>query len=845
MTQEQLPVPRKIYNRRKKGADGDRGNVLATRIVSPRGVELSPPEFEGRHTRYTRFSTEGQKERYSTMYQLDGLDDYAEDNGIVYSVTFSDVAEPGSTADRLQMIALLEDCSRHPGTTVVVLHMSRWAREFEIFQQLGKELRLRRCSLLVAMIGHVGSDEQAKEALASQLDYHNRQKDMTNGKATAIIDGRWVAAFSFGYYRGIDQKLYPDPDHAKVVKRIFNESAAGSEFSEIAAGLNHDGIATPAVSMTRKMIGIPLWTAGKVRDLVKKTCYKGEASQSVRIHPWEKGASPLGKQVTRYTLKYDEQRLVSDEVWEKAQAKPKHPKVGNGLPFNYLLVSKIMCPYCGLPFVIQIDGDRNGAHCRHIRKDIECPRVGYDYGVIEGLAWQLLREASGNARTSFTDSLRGELERFHAGLGHERRVAEEVILQLDRELDAAVRPSGNSLFEMRVLANLNLQELELKAKREALPPAVPAFEGFYERYMIDIGAVLDEIGNDLPFKPAGDAGVGLIKVATKAFKRVTLRLHDDGRGDVTFLLSGEPWGVAGFEFERTYTKVPVFLSNASRPYTEEAFAEDVRVGLLLPDAAMMQEMRRFTEFWRLFSTDRVDIVHCLRLATKYQWKKKYAFHQFGFKFTLINRLNTYLATDEGRELRKNLNEGLGLKAVYEGNYDKAGHIRTMRERLIVSKHPILRLPVLDPAWTGDPVTAGMWNALVADGLATHDGAFKGGKISDLRYFRTLMKVIRRNGRQDPLEEGEGSVSRLRELIRLLDRGLIKDVTISLLQHSGIEDIPHKAEVPVIADRSLNYVNPKPRSARPAKPEKQEANDAASRRPRANSSGMGQQSSTSP
>lgn len=807
-----LPVARKPIRRRVKTV------LEAPRLLSKQTWHMfdaaaagPKPTHAGRFIRYTRFSTEGQKKKHSTQIQLRDLDAFAEEQGIVYAQTYSDEAQRGATANREQLSKALNDCERHPGTTVAVSYMSRWAREYDIWKELDTELAIRGCRLLITEIGDVGRDAQAEAALKSQINYHELIEDMRNGRAVAIQEGRWICHIPYGYYKGVDDRLHPEPKLMKIIQKIFKWRAQKKEFKDIASMLNRAKIASPAVEMNRKNKGIPLWSEGKVRTLIKKDCYKGIGRQSVSIHPWEKGGSPLGNIKVEYALDAPTMRMVSDEEWAAAQANGK-PNPDAGKPFAYLLSSLIMCPYCRLPLFCSFEPqrDRYGAYCRHLAVDVECPKVGYDYAVLEALGWNLMREASGRAHTAFTDELRAEFLRHHQRRENQRIVALVKIEALETYLNEVAEPKPRTPFEQRSLDLYNKKEAELTELKSTLPAEVEDFAAYFERHATPIGQALDLMDASVPFKPRTKEGMELLKVAVKAIKRVTIVPHPNGRGDVTFTLAGKAWGFDGVDVERTFRDVPIYIANKTLPFTHEAFDQDLKKGELRPDKTLLNSLRQFSDFWRLFPAERERIVHSLRLASKYQWRKGKSFLAFGFKTTLVNRLNRYLTSEEGYVFRKFLNDQLGLAPVNEGNFGKSGKIRTMRERLIISKHPILRLKVLDPSETTEPVTDSMWNAFVEAGLAHPDGSLRGGKSSDRRYLGTLLKVIRRNGRQEPLLEGEGSTSRLREIIRLLDsRGLVGPLTVAMLAEAGVQDLPAAEDVPLIADRTLNYVNRRP------------------------------------
>lgn len=82
----------------------------------------------------------------------------------------------------------------------------------------------------------------------------------------------------YGYHLNADYQLEVDDETSPVVKRIFEECAAGKDIKQIAAGLREDGILCPIAKRgTNVKVEDPYkWTSYGVKRIIRNTAYYGQ-----------------------------------------------------------------------------------------------------------------------------------------------------------------------------------------------------------------------------------------------------------------------------------------------------------------------------------------------------------------------------------------------------------------------------------------------------------------------------------------------------------------------------------------------------------------------------------------
>jgi site-specific DNA recombinase len=193
-----------------------------------------------------------------------------------------------------------------------------------------------------------------------------------------------------GYDRVLGTEISKDPHQAEVVHRIFQMRAQGMGYRAISKQLNSEG--TPSPRFALKGHGDPTWSLGTLVTIVKQKKYRGcwiWNENEYRRVPGQRKKRRIPKPKSEWVVvQREDLRIVSDELWEKAQADPcKYPKLhpfkrprnldhpeldGRG---KFLLSGLLKCAVCGSNLIAMSSKKESAFVCnRHwSRGSTACP----------------------------------------------------------------------------------------------------------------------------------------------------------------------------------------------------------------------------------------------------------------------------------------------------------------------------------------------------------------------------------------------------------------------------------------------------------------------------------------
>ena len=229
---------------------------------------------------YARVSSDRQDVDLSVAAQLRALRDHARKNGYIVAREYVDEAESGRIADRPEFRKMIDAASKTnaPFQEILVWKFSRFTRKRE--HAVAFKSMLRRKGVRVVSITEQADDTPTGKLLEGIIESvdefysENLAQEVTRGMREAASRGFWVASRTpYGYNRVMVQDgakkrptLEPDPDAARVVKRIFDLAEAGTGMLKIAQALNDEGIASPAGK---------LWSKNGIHFILRNEVYTG------------------------------------------------------------------------------------------------------------------------------------------------------------------------------------------------------------------------------------------------------------------------------------------------------------------------------------------------------------------------------------------------------------------------------------------------------------------------------------------------------------------------------------------------------------------------------------------
>ncbi len=246
-----------------------------------------------------------QDESVSLAFQERRIRDYCERNGMEVVGVYSDIDVSGNIEARDGLDAMLARCAAGGIDVVAIYNISRLARDTYLFLKITRELTNRKIDLVSA------SESMEDRTVVTVLSaFAERERTtLSNNVAYAIREqarrGLMTQPPPWGYERR-DGEIVVDPVPAAIVRRIFDQYAAGKTSGEIMDELHQRGITSPH--------GAPRWQRSSITRLLRNRAYVGEIEIS-------ETRDPVGRIRPGLVTQGSHEPLVSRETWEAVQAR--------------------------------------------------------------------------------------------------------------------------------------------------------------------------------------------------------------------------------------------------------------------------------------------------------------------------------------------------------------------------------------------------------------------------------------------------------------------------------------------------------------------------------------------
>jgi len=454
---------------------------------------------------YTRFSTDKQTP-ISAEDQIRKCREFSNARGwtLLEHHLYADEAISGAGSDRDGLNRLLAAAKSlpRPFDAVLVDDTSRLSRNVGDAARIREQLGFVGVRIIAVSQGIDSQDEQAEvlfdvHALVDTLYIKELGKKTHRGLEGLALRGFHTGGNCYGYRNvrvegGV--RLEVNECEATIVRRVFEMAASGSSLKKIAKTLNQERISPPRPRAKKKD---STWCPTAIHAMLRREMYGGRViwnrSRFVKSPGTNKRISRPRPRSEWRVIERPELRIVSDELWERVQARLAWTKriygqqTRNGLlnraaSSQYLLSGIVKCAVCGGNLVITSGRSRRGHRrygCSHhfyrgtctnglqIRKDwLEAKLLaGLQHAVLQPDAVRYaveefcrqLKEAEGN--------LSREVE--HA-IEQKRKVQAEL-----SRLVTAVADSGHSTFLIEAIAQ---REQELRILDERLIACGPGLQ---------------------------------------------------------------------------------------------------------------------------------------------------------------------------------------------------------------------------------------------------------------------------------------------------------------------------------------------------------------------------------
>ena len=458
---------------------------------------------------YARYSSENQRKE-SIEDQILACRRHAEAKGFVVleAHIYSDYARSGASFDRPGLLALLAAAKTSLFDVLLVDDLSRLARDTTYMLVMLGELQFHRVRV-ISVADHLDTaDEESTLAIQlrgmfNELQLSDLRKKTFRGQLGQKERGFFVGERTYGYRsqpygevridkrgrpRPEGYKMYIEPSEAAIVRRIFEEFAAGVSIAPLTARFNAEGV-PHAVSSARG------WTVSTLSRILQNRKYIGVWAWNcygTTRDPRTGRRRKFRKPKEEHVVHRDESlRIIPQDLWDAVQARRK--EVGRvwpggnrrGFPKEqgsrsevyptHLLDGLFRCSCCQLRFAL-VSGRRAGYYGCAAAKRRACDNR--------------LMLSRAKAERIFLRALRDRLLEPGAVRYALRRVADE-IAKLSGDVADAVRRKKAELADARKRLNnlVDFVSCGHVSDSAALASAIAAAEARASRLQVEVDAL--------------------------------------------------------------------------------------------------------------------------------------------------------------------------------------------------------------------------------------------------------------------------------------------------------------------------------------------------------------------
>lgn len=277
---------------------------------------------------YARYSSSGQREE-SIEGQLRDCRAFAVKHNISIIGEYCDKALTGTSDKRPEFQRMIRDSAKGQFSVVITWKNDRFARSR--YDSAIYKYRLKQNGVRVLYAKESIPDGPEGIILESVMEgfaeYYsaNLSQNVKRGNYDSALKRQTLGQTVYGLRKGADKRFEIDPATAPVVRRIFNEYAAGRSALDIYTDLNAEGF--------RTSYGNP-FNKNSLRRILQNEKYIGVYKYAdIRD---ENGIPPI----------------IDRELFDKVQeivAQHRHSPAAKKTAGGFLLTGKLFCGECGKP----------------------------------------------------------------------------------------------------------------------------------------------------------------------------------------------------------------------------------------------------------------------------------------------------------------------------------------------------------------------------------------------------------------------------------------------------------------------------------------------------------------
>jgi site-specific DNA recombinase len=434
---------------------------------------------------YARYSSEHQHERSIDDQVRLCRERAAAIGGDVVEV-YADYAMSGAhLKTRPEATRLLRDAQNGKFEAVLAEALDRLSRDQEDVAGVYKRLRFAGVKIITVSEGEVDELHVGLKGTMNALFLRDLATKVKRGQSGRIASGFAAGGLSYGYkvVKKLDDRGEPirglreiNHDQADVVRRIFQDFAAGRSARTIAASLNRDRIPSPFGGE---------WCAATINGNLKRRSgflYNEAYIGLLVFNRISMIKNPeTGKRVSRpnppekwQIVDAPHLRIVTDEVWDAVQARKKlygGKRTHERRRPRHMFSGLVRCGECGGSFTIK---NRDQLACSSHREKGTCEnnrtiRVAeLERRVLDGIERRMLAP---DAVAEFLREYQAEQKRLRAAASRQRREAEKRLGAQDRQIANII----DAIADGVATPGMKTKLIEIEREKEILIAEMEAF----------------------------------------------------------------------------------------------------------------------------------------------------------------------------------------------------------------------------------------------------------------------------------------------------------------------------------------------------------------------------------
>lgn len=441
---------------------------------------------------------------------------------------YEEIVSGERIVDRPEMQKLLHNVRDGKYSAVLCMDIDRLGRGNMIDQGLIQEAFKTSETLIITprkvydLQNEMDEEWSEFESFMARRELKIITRRMQRGRRDSAKDGRSISKKPpYGYLRDENNKLYPDPETADIVRMIYDLHGSGRGIVYISRYLTQIGAKPP---MNHR--GQNRWTHSTVNDILQNETYLGRIVWGQYRHTKEQGKVHKEKQPReKWTITENaHEAIVTQEQWERSQKSRKMSQPRK--PVDYSLVNPlagiIRCGICGR--VMRKQPEHRGRKSRLICVYKPCSTASAVYQEVEDALLNKLQEITLDApKRSVTDdkptdhslvisSLAKHIEALENEISETRKQLKNMHKLLEREIytielfTVRNREVGEQLETLQTELESANQELDQLKHREhqlesVLPAIAKAVNAFRETDVVEVkNRILKDVLDSVVFR---------------------------------------------------------------------------------------------------------------------------------------------------------------------------------------------------------------------------------------------------------------------------------------------------------------------------------------------------------